>query len=116
MNKEKVYITAGFFITRYVLGYLNHAKIPSKIPLFVTIFLSAIDFVVSLPMKLIMATPVLKAQLQRPISYFFLLVILIVYWYVFACILYYAYETLNKEDSEEKKDSQEKADVQKTLV
>jgi len=101
-TREKAYITCGFVGLRFLLGYLNHFQVPAKAPFFVNMVLTSLDFVVSLPMKLVFVTGFLKGLLKYEIGALLLFVIMIVYWYLFACILMYAYELLNKKDVEEK--------------
>ncbi len=101
-TKEKVYVTCGFVGLRFLLGYLNHFGVQAKAPFFVNMFLAAIDFVVSLPMKLIFGSEFLKYILRGKIGVLVLFIAILAYWYLFACVLFYAYELLNKKDVEEK--------------
>lgn len=101
VTNEKVYVVIGFVVLRYLLGFLNHANFAAKMPYFVNMLIAAIDLVVSLPMKIIFATPVLKNLLISKIPLIFLFVVMLAYWFLFACILLYVYNTLNMQDSEE---------------
>ena len=88
---------------------MAHANVQARFPMLVNLFIGAVDVIVSLPLKIFSATPLLKSYLKLEATYLILFIVFIAYWYLFACILVYAYDTLNKADSEEKKD-----DVQKT--
>ena len=114
-TKSKVYVTAGFVALRFLLGYLNRLGVQAKIPFFVNMIITAVDFVVSLPMKLVFGTKFLKALLTNKISLLILFVVMLAYWYVFACVLVYAYELLNKQDEEHKSKHEHKPEVQSKL-
>lgn len=101
-TKEKIYITASFVGLRFLLGYLNRLGVQAKAPFFVNMFIAAIDFVVSLPMKLIFGSEFLKGILRGKIGVLVFFISILAYWYLFACVLFYAYELLNKKDVEEK--------------
>lgn len=99
-TKEKIYITAVFIVLRFSLGYLHRFQVAAQLPFFVNMILTAMDFIVSLPMKLVFATQVLRKFLVSELVLMLLFAAMIAYWYIFACILWYAYESLNKQDAE----------------
>ena len=100
VTKGKVSITAVFFGLRLLLGYLHRWNIAAKLPFVVDMILAAVDFVVSLPMKLVFGSQFLKSLLSPSFFVLLLFVLMIAYWYLFSCVLVYAYELLNRQDAE----------------
>ena len=102
ITKEKAYITLIFFLLRMVLGYLGKMGAAAKMPFVISMIITAIDFVISLPMKIFMATPSLKAQLQNQAIVLLLFITMIAYWYLFACTLMHSYKMLSEQSTSPK--------------
>lgn len=118
-TKEKIYVVAVFICLRFMLGFLGRTGFHAKIPAVISAVLSAIDFIVSLPMKLVFATPAAKLLTKYQFGAFVLFVLMIAYWYLFASILVYAYENLNKQsvpDIKESIEEQKPEEMQSKLV
>lgn len=115
-TKEKFYITFGFVVLRWLLGYLNHVGFAAKVPFFVNMALAAVDLVVSLPMKIVFSTPSVRSVFGSQIGAFLLFSLMIAYWYVFACILVHAYNQLNRQDESSNTELPPKEEVQAKLV
>lgn len=113
-TKEKVYIATGFLAIRLLIGYVNRINLAAKIPFFLNMLIAAIDFIVSLPMKLVFATPALARLVKNEVFLAILFVAVLAYWYLFACILVYAYDVLNtNDDNAEKQNSQKQREENK---
>jgi hypothetical protein len=115
-TKEKIFIAAFFLGARLLLGYINRINLAAKMPFFVNMILAATDFVVSLPMKLVFATPSLKIVAKSELLLTILFLVMITYWYLFACVLIYSYDLMNANDAKKEENKAENQEVQSKLV